>query len=246
MDTALLVDWILALATLTALEIILGIDNIVLISIVVEKLPPAQRPKARKLGLGAALLFRILLLSTITWLTRLQADLFWIMGKGISVRDIILIVGGLFLLAKATIEIFRSVEGEGHEVEIQTKGIKSKFAQVIFQIILFDLIFSIDSVLTAVGLVSQLEIMVAAVILSIIFMIIFVDTIGEFVQKNPSIKILALAFLVMIGVLLVAEGFDSHFDRGYVYFAMAFSLVIELLSRRQAKKALATKKRAHK
>ncbi len=232
-------NWIIALLTLTGLEIVLGIDNIVLISILSEKLPPEQRSRARRIGLGAALGGRIILLSMVSWLSQLTTPVFTAFDHAVSVRDLILIGGGLFLLFKATTEIYEFVEikeDHGHP-ELSVRRIT--FKNVIVQILLFDVVFSLDSVLTAIGLVEQLSVMVLAVMIAIGFMILFANVVGDFVARNPSIKILALSFLVMIGVLLVAEGFGSHFNRGYVYFAMAFSLSIELLNIRRMRKTKA-------
>lgn len=222
-----------SLLILTALEIILGIDNIVLISITTTRLPEAQKSKARKLGLGLALLMRIGMLSMIAWMVKLQKPLFSVFKHGFSLRDIILILGGLFLVAKATYEIFSFVEGEGHESQEHQQP--STFGSVIGSIVLFDAIFSLDSVLTAVGLVKEIWIMVTAVILAMVFMIAFVNQISSFVENSPSIRILALSFLVLIGVLLLAEGFHQHFNRNFVYFAMVFSLIIDLLNKRHLK-----------
>ena len=235
MDPSFIFDWVVGLLVLTGLEIILGIDNIVLLTILVEKLPDDKKPLARQLGLGLALVARIVLLAMAVWLTKLTDPIFSIFAKGFSIKDLILIFGGLFLLGKATTEIFNFVEMKEHHEEVSTKA---NFSSVIGQIIVFDLIFSLDSVLTAVGLSKHLMVMVLAVIIAIIFMMVFAKVIGEFVESNPGIKMLALSFLVLIGVLLMAEGFGSHMNRGYVYFAMAFSLGIELLNRRRRNKSL--------
>ena len=224
--------WI-SLFTLTALELVLGIDNIIFISILAGRLPKAEQPKARNLGLGFALVSRLILLSTIAWIVKLGEPIFELFGRGISVRDLILLGGGLFLIAKATVEIYRKVEHSGHgAANVKVNGLWN----VIFQIALIDIVFSLDSVITAVGMVQHLSIMVAAVVISMILMILFAGPVSRFVEHHPSIKILALSFLVMIGVLLVAEGFGEHLNKGYVYFGMAFSLFIEMLNMRYEKK----------
>ncbi len=224
--------WV-SLLTLTALEIVLGIDNIIFISILAGKLPQEDRKKATRLGLGGALLSRLALLGAISWVTKLTTPLFSVMGYEVSGRDLVLIAGGLFLMAKATFEIYDKVEA-AHPMMAEEKAAKGrrKLASVVGQIMLLDIVFSLDSVITAVGMVQHIEIMVLAVIIAIVVMLAFAAPIGNFVEKHPSIKILALSFLVMIGVLLVAEGTGQHFNRGYVYFAMAFSLGIELLNMR--------------
>lgn len=222
--------WV-SLLTLTALEIVLGIDNIIFITILAGKLPKDERKKATRLGLGGALLSRLALLAAISWVTKLTTPLFSVLGYSVSGRDLVLILGGLFLVAKATFEIYDKVEA-AHPLVNDGKPARAQLASVVGQIMLLDIVFSLDSVITAVGMVQHLEIMVLAVILAIIVMLVFAAPIGNFVEKHPSIKILALSFLVMIGVLLVAEGTGQHFNRGYVYFAMAFSLVIELMNMR--------------
>jgi predicted tellurium resistance membrane protein TerC len=223
--------WI-SLFTLTALEIVLGIDNIIFITILAGKLPQEERKKATRLGLGGALLSRLALLAAISWVTKLTTPLFTIFGFAVSGRDLVLIAGGLFLMAKATFEIYDKVEAAHPMVAGEGKARRVSLASVIGQIMLLDIVFSLDSVITAVGMVQHIEIMVLAVIIAIIVMLVFAAPIGTFVEKHPSIKILALSFLVMIGALLVAEGTGQHFNRGYVYFAMAFSLGMELLNMR--------------
>ncbi len=218
--------WI-ALATLTALELVLGIDNIIFISILVDKLPPAQRERARRIGLFMAMFMRIGLLLVLAWIVGLVAPLFTVLGQEISGRDLILIAGGLFLVWKATHEIHGSLEGEEGEASAAVKG---TFTAVILQIMLIDIVFSLDSIITAVGMVDDVRIMIAAVILSVALMMLFARAIGEFVSRHPSIKMLALSFLVVVGVVLIAEGFDHHVPKGYVYFAMAFSVVVEMLN----------------
>ncbi|HTP70974.1 MAG TPA: TerC family protein [Burkholderiaceae bacterium] len=234
--TELLTDpqaWI-ALATLTALELVLGIDNVIFISILVDKLPLAQRELARRIGLGMAMFMRIGLLLLLSWIVGLVAPLFSVLGQAISGRDLILIVGGLFLIWKSTSEIHQSLEGEeGHA----SSTVKATFAAVIVQIMLIDIVFSFDSIITAVGMVNRIEVMVAAVVLSVALMMWFAGPIGRFVSDHPTIKMLALSFLVVIGVVLIAEGFDHHVPKGYVYFAMAFSVCVELLNIRLRKRA---------
>jgi predicted tellurium resistance membrane protein TerC len=218
--------WI-ALTTLTLLEIVLGVDNIIFISILVGRLPEAQRQRARLLGLGFAMGTRILLLLLLTWIMRLQATLFSVLGVDISGRDLILIGGGLFLLAKATLEIHHSlegVEGEGHAVK------HAGFTSVIVQIGLIDIVFSLDSVITAVGLAEDVSVMIIAIVIAVGVMMFAAGAIGRFVDDHPTIKMLALSFLVLIGVALIAEGVDMHIPKGYIYFAMAFSVVVEMLN----------------
>jgi predicted tellurium resistance membrane protein TerC len=225
--------WV-SLLTLTFLEIVLGIDNVIFIAILAGKLPPGDRKKATRLGLGGALVTRLALLGAISWVTRLTTPLFSVSRFEVSGRDLVLILGGLFLVAKATIEIYDKVEA-AHPLMHGEEGGKARSAKlfsIVGQIMLLDIVFSLDSVITAVGMVQHIEIMVVAVILAIVVMLVFAAPIGAFVEKHPSIKLLALSFLVMIGVLLVAEGTGQHFNRGYVYFAMAFSLSIELLNMR--------------
>jgi predicted tellurium resistance membrane protein TerC len=218
--------WI-ALATLTALELVLGIDNIIFISILVDKLPREKRELARRIGLAMAMLMRIGLLLVLAWIVGLVAPLFTVLGQEISGRDLILIVGGLFLVWKATNEIHGSLEGEEGEA---SSAVKATFTAVILQIMVIDLVFSLDSIITAVGMVDDVRIMITAVILSVALMMLFARAIGEFVSAHPSIKMLALSFLVVVGVVLIAEGFDNHVPKGYVYFAMAFSVAVEMLN----------------
>ena len=218
--------WI-AFATLTALELVLGIDNIVFISILVDKLPKEQRELARKIGLFMAMFMRIGLLLVLSWIIGLVTPLFTVLGQEISGRDLILIGGGLFLIWKSTGEIHQSLEGEeGH-----TSGaVKATFAAVILQIMVVDMVFSLDSIITAVGMVDSLPVMVAAVVASVALMMVFARPIGLFVSDHPTVKMLALSFLVVVGVVLIAEGFDHHVPKGYVYFAMAFSIGVEMLN----------------
>jgi predicted tellurium resistance membrane protein TerC len=228
-------DWLtnpeiwIALVTLTVLEVVLGIDNIIFISILAGKLPESQQARARRIGLGAALITRILLLLSLSWVIQLTAPLFTVLGRGISGRDLILLIGGLFLLAKATHEIHERLEGqEGHA----SARAPASFAGVIVQIMLLDIVFSLDSVITAVGMVSELSIMVAAVIIAVGIMLVAAGSISDFVNQHPTIKMLALAFLLLIGMTLVAEGFHQHIPKGYVYFAMGFSVFVEFLNLR--------------
>jgi predicted tellurium resistance membrane protein TerC len=232
-------DWItspeawIAFATLLALEIVLGIDNVVFISILAGKLPANQQAKARYLGLALAMVTRIILLFSISWMVRLTAPLFTVFGVEISGRDLILIVGGLFLIGKSTHEIHQKLEGERGQVSAR---VAPTFTGVIVQILLLDVVFSLDSVITAVGMVNQIGIMVAAVMVAVIVMIGFAGAIGRFVERHPTVKMLALSFLLLIGMTLMAEGFDQHISKGYIYSAMAFSVFVEVLNLR-AKKA---------
>lgn len=225
--------WI-ALLTLTVLEIVLGIDNIVFISILAGKLPKEQQQKARRLGLGLALITRVMLLLSLSWIMSLTAPIFSVWTQDISGRDIILLVGGLFLIYKATTEIHEKLEGEDHSTEV--KG-KINFSSVIVQILLLDIVFSLDSVITAVGMASQIGVMIAAVVIAVIIMLFAAEPISKFVNNHPTVKMLALAFLVLIGVTLLAEGLDQHISKGYIYFAMAFSILVEMLNLRMNKKA---------
>ncbi|MBS1208122.1 MAG: terC [Proteobacteria bacterium] len=226
--------WI-ALATLTALEIVLGIDNIIFISILVGRVDAARRNLARRLGLGLAMLTRIGLLLSLAWIMKLTHPLFAVFGQDISGRDIILIVGGLFLLWKSVHEIHGSLEGE-EEAHNAGNTARAAFGAVLVQIAVIDIVFSLDSVITAVGLVDQIGVMISAILLSVAVMMFAAKPIGEFVDANPTIKILALSFLVIVGVTLIAEGFGTHLPKGYVYFAMAFSLGVELINIRLRKK----------
>jgi predicted tellurium resistance membrane protein TerC len=227
-------DWLadpnawLGLLTLTALEVVLGIDNIVFISILSSKLPVSQQPRARRLGLGAAMLTRILLLFSISWVISLSRPLFELFALAISGRDLVLFGGGLFLIAKATYEIHDKLEGAEHVA----RAVGASFAGVIVQIMLLDVVFSLDSVITAVGMVDDLAVMVLAVVVAVAFMMWFAEPVSSFVHRHPTIKMLALAFLLLIGVMLVAEGLHQHIPKGYIYFAMAFSLGVEMLNLR--------------
>ena len=235
--------WI-AFGMLTALEIVLGIDNIIFISILVGRLPPDQRDKARRLGLGFAMVSRLLLLASLSWVMGLTADLFTVFAQGISGRDLVLLLGGLFLLYKASHEIFVEVEArELHSADAAATpseaARKGAFWGVIGQIAVIDIVFSLDSVITAVGMVDQLPVMVAAVVAAVGVMLFAAKTIGDFVDSHPSVKVLALAFLVMVGMALTAEAFDAHVPKGYIYAAMAFSLAVEALNIRARKKRIA-------
>lgn len=228
--------WI-AFATLTALELVLGIDNIIFISILVDKLPPEKREVARRIGLFMAMFMRIGLLLILSVIVGLVTPLLTIASHEISGRDLILILGGLFLIWKSTGEIHHSLEG--HE-ETASSAVKTTFSAVILQIMLVDLVFSLDSIITAVGMVDEVVIMIGAVVASVALMMLFATAIGKFVSDHPSIKMLALTFLVVVGVVLVAEGFNHHIPKGYVYFAMAFSVIVEMLNIRFRKKSTST------
>ena len=230
--------WI-AFATLTVLELVLGIDNVIFISILSGKLPAEQQPRARYIGLALALVMRVILLFSLSWIIGLTEPLFGILGQEVSGKDLVLLIGGLFLIAKSTHEIHGSLEGEQGS---ETKKTYSSFAAVIAQIVALDIVFSLDSVITAVGMVSTqygaagLWIMIAAVVVSIIAMMLFAGPIGTFVQRHPTIKMLALAFLLLIGVTLIADGLHQHIPKGYIYFAMAFSILVEALNMRIRKR----------
>ena len=217
----------LAFATLTALEIVLGIDNIIFIAILVSRLPQAQQARARTLGLGLAMLSRIALLLSLTWVMGLTAPLFSVLGMEVSGRDLILVLGGIFLIAKSTMEIHNSLEGEEHA---KSSAAAASFGGILIQIAILDIVFSLDSVITAVGLVDQVEVMIAAIVVAVGVMMWAAAPISDFVDRHPTIKMLALSFLIMIGMALVGEGFDLHIPKGYVYFAMAFSVAVEMLN----------------
>ena len=225
--------WI-AFATLTALELVLGIDNIIFISILVDKLPPEKREIARPIGLFMAMFMRIGLLLVLSWIVGLVEPMLTVLGHEVSGRDAILLLGGLFLIWKSTTEIHQTLEGAEDQHASQSRN---TLFSVIFQIMLIDLVFSLDSIITAVGMVDQVEIMIAAVITSVALMMVFARGIGEFVSNHPTIKMLALSFLVVVGVVLIAEGFEHHIPKGYVYFAMAFSVCVEMLNIRLRKKS---------
>ncbi|MBE0591319.1 MAG: TerC family protein [Burkholderiaceae bacterium] len=220
--------WI-ALATLAALEIVLGIDNIIFISILVGRLPEHQRARGRFIGLGLAMIMRLLLLMSIAWIMRLTTPFFEVLGRPISGRDLILLGGGLFLLWKAVHEIHHSLEAPDAEETGKAPAVAS-FGAIMVQIALIDIVFSLDSVITAVGLVEHISIMVIAIVLSVAIMMVGAKPIGEFVDRHPTVKMLALSFLVMVGVVLIAEGFGQHIPKGYIYFAMAFSVTVEMLN----------------
>jgi predicted tellurium resistance membrane protein TerC len=225
---------IAALLTLTFLEIVLGVDNIIFISILSGKLPAAQQPRARRIGLMGAMITRILLLMSLAWIVKLTAPLFSILDHEISGRDLILICGGLFLLAKSTFEIHDRLEGEeGHA----SRRVAASFASVIVQIMLLDIVFSLDSVITAVGMVDELWIMITAVIVSAVIMMVAATPISAFVHRHPTVKVLALSFLLLIGLSLLLEGFDQHIPKGYIYFAMGFSVFVEMINLRIRAKA---------
>ena len=225
--------WI-ALLTLTSLEIVLGIDNIVFISILSGKLPRSQQKRARTLGLSLAMITRIGLLFSLSWVIQLTEPLLTILGEELSGRDIIFLIGGLFLLGKSTFEIHEKLEG--HEGQV-TSRVAPAFASVIAQILILDVVFSLDSVITAVGMAEDVEIMIAAVVIAVGVMLVSAGYISEFVEKHPTLKILALSFLLLIGMSLVAEGLDQHIPKGYIYFAMAFSVFVEVLNLRLASRS---------
>ena len=223
--------WI-ALGTLTFLEIVLGVDNVIFISILSGKLPADQQPRARRIGLLGAMVTRVLLLFSLAWIIRLTAPWFTILGTEISGRDLILILGGLFLMGKSTYEIHDKLEGEeGHA----SKRVAASFASVIMQIMLLDIVFSLDSVITAVGMVDELWVMVAAVIIAVAIMMVSAEPISAFVNKHPTVKMLALSFLLLIGLSLLLEGFEHHIPKGYIYFAMGFSVFVEMINLRMRK-----------
>jgi predicted tellurium resistance membrane protein TerC len=236
MESLFTPEVLISLLTLTLLEIVLGIDNIIFISILSGKLPQSQQKKARQWGLGLALITRVMLLCGLAWVVRLDRP-FWepeVLGfkLAISGKDLILILGGLFLLGKSTYEIHEKLEGVDGE---KTKTMTVTFASVLVQIMLLDIVFSLDSVITAVGMVKQVEVMIAAVVVAMLIMLMFVNQISDFVDRHPTIKMLALSFLILIGSMLVAEGFHQHIPKGYIYFAMAFSVVVEMLNIRMRK-----------
>ncbi len=228
-------DWMLnpeiwiSLATLTALEVVLGIDNIIFIAILAAKLPAEQQAKARRLGLLAAMVMRILLLLAINWIMGLKAELFQLFGHGFSGRDLILLLGGLFLLGKATHEIHDKLEGA---LPTDTRRFAASFGGVIIQIMILDIVFSLDSVITAVGMADELGVMIAAVVIAVGFMLFFAGAVSQFIEDHPTLKILALSFLLLVGVVLVADGLGQHINKGYIYFAMAFSVFVEMLNLR--------------
>ena len=229
MDAFLTADGLVALATLTFLEVVLGVDNVIFISILVGKLPAHQQQRARTLGLGAAMAMRILLLLSLAWIMRLTQPLFTAFGHGFSGRDLILISGGLFLLWKATVEIHERLEGEeAHGVA----KVAPSFGAIIGQIMLLDIIFSLDSVITAVGMANEISIMITAVVVAVLIMMFSARPIGDFVMRHPTVKVLALSFLLMIGLALVSDGVGFHIPKGYIYFAMGFSIFVETINLR--------------
>ncbi len=233
MEGLITADALIALLTLTVLEVVLGVDNVIFISILAGKLPRGQQARARRVGLMAAMVMRILLLFSLAWVIRLTAPLFTVFGQEVSGRDLILIVGGLFLLAKATREIHEKLEGGegGHAV-----AVAASFGSVIAQIMILDIVFSLDSVITAIGMADDLWVMVTAVILAVGIMLVTAERVSHFVDAHPTVKVLALSFLLLIGMSLVAEGFGQHIPKGYIYFAMAFSVFVETINLRVARK----------
>lgn len=231
-------DWItdpqtwIGLTTLTVLEIVLGIDNVVFLAILAAKLPLHQQKKARQIGLTLAMLIRIALLLSLSWVIRFSTPLFGVWGHEFSGRDLILIGGGLFLLAKSTHEIHQKLEGD---VGLKSARVHASFGSVIVQILLLDIVFSLDSIITAIGMVEQIGVMIAAVMIAVVFMMVFAGKISRFVERHPTVKMLALSFLLLIGATLVAEGFHQHISKGYIYFAMAFSVFVEILNFRLRK-----------
>ena len=229
----------LALLTLSTLEIVLGIDNLVFISIAVSKLPPERRPAARRFGLMLACVTRILLLVSLAFLARMQSNLFSLLGQNFSIRDLVLIGGGLFLLVKGTMEIHDAVEGRGEDEDIDTKP-SAVFGYVIAQIAIIDIVFSLDSVITAVGMVNNIGVMIAAIMMAVGVMIFASNVIGDFIDRHQTVKMLALAFIILVGVALIADGFEIHIERKLLYFAMAFSAAVEslnILAKQRAQKA---------
>jgi predicted tellurium resistance membrane protein TerC len=229
MDAFLTSDGLLALVTLTFLEVVLGVDNVIFISILSSKLPFEQQARARRVGLIAAMLMRVLLLLSIAWIIRLTAPLFVVLGQEISGRDLILLIGGLFLLGKATVEIHERLEGD--ETHGPTRAAPS-FAAVITQIMVLDIVFSLDSVITAVGMANDLAVMITAVVLAVAIMMFSAEPISAFVNRHPTVKVLALSFLMLIGVSLIGDGLGMHIPKGYIYFAMGFSVFVEMINLR--------------
>ncbi|HYG16296.1 MAG TPA: TerC family protein [Bacteroidia bacterium] len=246
MEHLLTGEGIMALLTLTFLEVVLGIDNIIFISIVTNKLPAEQQPRARTVGLALALIFRVAMLLGISYIMQFNKPLFTIpsfefLGSvtepfGFSGRDLILFAGGIFLLAKSTSEIYGKVEGKEHEHQVKTKSIK--FSNIIFQIVMLDIVFSFDSILTAIGMTQEVLLMIIAVVISIIIMMLFSGKISNFINKHPSLQILALSFLIMIGFMLIVDAFHHHVPKGYIYAAIVFSLIVEMLNMRMRKKTV--------
>ena len=242
MESLFTVEILMALATLTALELVLGIDNIIFITILAGRLPPEQRDAARRLGILGAAVTRLALLFAIVWITRLTYPVFELFGQPFSWRDMILIGGGLFLIAKATHEIHQKIEGAGEGPGLRRAA--TSFAGVIAQIMVLDIVFSLDSIITAVGMVDQRWVMVTAIVVSIVFMLAFAGPIGRFVEAHPTVKVLALSFLLMIGLVLIADGFGQHIPKGYIYAAMAFSVFVEMINLWIRRRELAAAARA--
>ena len=231
-------ELIIALVTLTVLEVILGVDNVIFISILSGKLPKSQQKRARRIGLMGAMLMRIALLFSITWIARLTEPLFTVSRYSLSGRDLILLLGGLFLIAKATYELHERLEGEaGHK----SGRVAASFAAVITQVMLLDIVFSLDSVITAIGMANDLRVMVTSVILAVLLMLVAAEPISEFVEEHPTIKVLALSFLLLIGMSLVADGLGQHISKGYIYFAMGFSVFVEMINIRVRRKSAPVK-----
>ncbi len=228
--------WI-ALITLTALELVLGIDNVIFISILAGKLPRAEQQRGRVIGLALAMLTRIALLMSLSWMIHLTDPLFSVVGRGVSGRDLILILGGLFLIAKSTHEIHNKLEGSDEGPELTKRRVTLR--RVVIEIMLIDIVFSLDSVITAVGMVDELAVMVAAIVIAVLMMMVFAGPISAFVERHPTVKMLALSFLLLIGVALIADGFALHIPRGYIYFAMGFSVMVEMLNLRLRRGAAA-------
>jgi predicted tellurium resistance membrane protein TerC len=235
MDALLTSDNLIALVTLTALEVVLGVDNVIFISILAGKLPQEDQARARRLGLMAAMVMRILLLFSLAWIVRLTEPLFTVLGRGVSGRDLILLGGGLFLLAKATLEIHEKLEGVEGE---RSARVAPSFSAVILQIMVLDIVFSLDSVITAVGMAESLTVMVIAVVLAVGIMMLSAGSVSDFVQRHPTVKVLALSFLLLIGMSLVGEGLGQHIPKGYIYFAMAFSVFVEVINLRVRKQGV--------
>lgn len=229
--------WV-ALLTLTVLELVLGVDNVIFIAILAGKLPPAKQQRARVIGLALAMVTRILLLVSLAWLVHLTVPLFSVLGRPISGRDVVLVLGGLFLIAKSTYEIHDKLEGAEHAMSAASR---LSFRAVVVQIALLDVVFSLDSVITAVGMVQQIWVMVAAVMIAIVIMMVFAGAIGAFVDRHPTVKMLALSFLLLIGVALIGDGLGMHVPRGYIYFAMGFSVMVEMLNLRLGRAAAPVK-----
>jgi predicted tellurium resistance membrane protein TerC len=236
MESLLTIENLTALLTLTAMEIVLGIDNIIFIAILVSRLPEAVQAKARTIGILLALVFRIALLGSLKWIMSLTAPMFTLLEHGVTGRDLILILGGLFLVAKSTTEIHHKIAEAGHEETSGPKKVVANFTTAVIQIMIVDVVFSLDSVITAIGMVQNLTIMIIAVIISMFIMLALSGPIANFVNRNPTIKILALSFLILIGVMLLVEGMGGHVSKGYIYVAMAFSLVVEMLNMHYRKK----------